>query len=101
MDPKFGTGVVKITPAHDPNDFEAGKRHGLAFVTVIGFDGKMTKDAGADYAVEDGLPLGAAVEAMRTEVLRSMADGRAGEAIPHYLEAMRRSARKASIYLSV
>jgi valyl-tRNA synthetase len=50
VDPKFGTGVVKVTPAHDPNDFEAGKRHGLAFVTVIGFDGKMTKEAGAAYA---------------------------------------------------
>ena len=50
VDPKFGTGVVKVTPAHDPNDFEAGKRHGLALVTVIGFDGKMTKDAGAAYA---------------------------------------------------
>ncbi len=47
---EFGTGVVKVTPAHDPNDFEAGRRHGLAFVTVIGFDGKMTKDAGAAYA---------------------------------------------------
>ena len=50
VDPEFGTGVVKVTPAHDPNDFEAGKRHGLDFVTVIGFDGKMTKDAGAAYA---------------------------------------------------
>src|SRR4051794_11653458 len=34
-DPKFGTGVVKITPAHDPNDFEAGKRHNLPLVRVI------------------------------------------------------------------
>ncbi len=50
VDPKFGTGVVKVTPAHDPNDFEAGKRNGLDLVTVIGFDGKMTKAAGEAYA---------------------------------------------------
>ena len=45
-DPKFGTGVVKITPAHDPNDFEAGKRHGLPSVKVIGEDARMTALAG-------------------------------------------------------
>ena len=50
VDPAFGTGVVKITPAHDPNDFEAGKRHGLGEVGVIGFDGKMTAAAGSAYA---------------------------------------------------
>jgi valyl-tRNA synthetase len=50
VDPKFGTGIVKITPAHDPNDFEAGKRHGLGSVTVIGFDGKMTPAAGEGFA---------------------------------------------------
>jgi valyl-tRNA synthetase len=49
VDPKFGSGAVKVTPAHDPNDFEAGKRNGLAFVTVIGFDGRMTKEAGPAY----------------------------------------------------
>jgi len=42
----FGTGAVKITPAHDPNDFEAGKRHGLASIQVIDEDGKMTAAAG-------------------------------------------------------
>jgi valyl-tRNA synthetase len=47
VDPKFGTGVVKITPAHDPNDFAAGTRHGLARIQVIGFDAKMTSEAGA------------------------------------------------------
>jgi valyl-tRNA synthetase len=50
VDPKFGTGIVKVTPAHDPNDFEAGKRNGLPSVVVIGFDGKMTAAAGAAYA---------------------------------------------------
>ena len=46
VDPKFGTGVVKVTPGHDPTDFEIGKRHGLPARTVIGFDGKMTALAG-------------------------------------------------------
>ncbi len=41
VDPSYGTGAVKITPAHDPNDFEVAKRHGLEPVQVIGFDGKM------------------------------------------------------------
>jgi valyl-tRNA synthetase len=46
VDPKFGTGVVKITPAHDFNDFETGKRHKLSLKQVIGFDGKMNHFAG-------------------------------------------------------
>ncbi len=41
VDPTYGTGMVKITPAHDPNDFEVGKRHNLELVQVIDFDGKM------------------------------------------------------------
>ena len=41
VDPKFGTGAVKITPAHDPNDFEVGKRHDLARLQVIDFDGRI------------------------------------------------------------
>jgi valyl-tRNA synthetase len=47
VDREFGTGAVKITPAHDPNDFEAGKRHGLPEIAVIGLDGTMTAKAGA------------------------------------------------------
>ena len=46
-DPEFGTGVVKVTPAHDPNDFEAGRRHNLPKVKVIDEDGAMTREAGA------------------------------------------------------
>jgi valyl-tRNA synthetase len=45
-DPKFGTGVVKVTPAHDLNDFEAGKRHNLPFVKVIDETATMTSAAG-------------------------------------------------------
>jgi valyl-tRNA synthetase len=46
VDPKFGTGAVKVTPAHDFNDFEVGRRHGLPMIGVIGLEGKMTEAAG-------------------------------------------------------
>jgi valyl-tRNA synthetase len=45
-DPEFGSGAVKITPAHDLNDFEAGKRHGLPSIKVIDENAKMTAAAG-------------------------------------------------------
>jgi valyl-tRNA synthetase len=43
--PGFGTGALKITPGHDPNDFEIGRRHGLAQISVIGEDGRITDEA--------------------------------------------------------
>lgn len=46
VDPQFGTGAVKVTPAHDPNDFEIGQRHNLPQVQVIGLQGQMTEEAG-------------------------------------------------------
>lgn len=46
VDPSFGTGAVKITPAHDPNDFEIGLRHNLPQITVIDKEAKMTAEAG-------------------------------------------------------
>jgi valyl-tRNA synthetase len=46
VDPKFGTGAVKVTPAHDPNDFETGKRHGLAEIVVMDETGTMNENAG-------------------------------------------------------
>src|SRR5258708_5224884 len=49
VDPKFGTGCVKVTPAHDPNDYEMGLRHALPITIVIGPDGAMTKQAGEDF----------------------------------------------------
>lgn len=51
-DPEFGTGVVKITPAHDPNDFEVGRRHDLPQVNVMNADGTMNELAG-DFAGMD------------------------------------------------
>jgi valyl-tRNA synthetase len=49
----FGTGALKITPGHDPNDFEIGRRHGLPELSAIGYDGRMTGLAG-EYA---GMPV--------------------------------------------
>ena len=46
VDPDFGTGVIKVTPAHDPNDWEIGLRHGLEVKQVIGTDGRLTEIAG-------------------------------------------------------
>lgn len=46
VDPKFGTGAVKVTPAHDFNDYEIAKRHDLPMKQVIGFDGKLNEFAG-------------------------------------------------------
>lgn len=46
VDPEFGTGLVKITPAHDPNDFEVGNRHDLPRINVMNDDGTMNDKAG-------------------------------------------------------
>ncbi|MGI6237703.1 MAG: valine--tRNA ligase [Candidatus Excrementavichristensenella sp.] len=46
VDPAFGTGAVKMTPAHDPNDFEVGRRHGLPVLRVLTDDGYMNENAG-------------------------------------------------------
>lgn len=63
VDKKFGTGAVKVTPAHDFNDYEIAKKHGLTFPPVIGFNGKM-KNTG----VVDGLR----VKAAREEVVKKL-----------------------------
>jgi valyl-tRNA synthetase len=63
VDPEFGTGALKITPGHDPLDFEIGRDHGLPELTVIGLDGRMagdipdllvglTEEEASDYVVE-------------------------------------------------
>ncbi|MDF0555730.1 valine--tRNA ligase [Kamptonema sp. UHCC 0994] len=46
VDPTFGTGCVKVTPAHDPNDFEMGQRHGLPFINIMNKDGSLNENAG-------------------------------------------------------
>ncbi len=49
VDPQFGTGAVKVTPAHDPNDYEMGVRHNLPQVVVIDQFARMTESAGAEF----------------------------------------------------
>ncbi|HUE81666.1 MAG TPA: valine--tRNA ligase [Pyrinomonadaceae bacterium] len=50
VDPEFGTGAVKVTPAHDPNDYEMGLRHNLAQIVVINQHARMTEAAGPEFA---------------------------------------------------
>ena len=52
LDMEFGTGALKVTPGHDPVDFEIGERHGLEIINVIGFDGNLTAAAGKYAGVE-------------------------------------------------
>lgn len=78
-DMEYGTGVVKITPAHDPNDYEVGQRHNLPMITVIGFDGNMTPAAGDNYK-------GLSTEECRKKVLQDLIDqdlSRGEEEITH------------------
>ncbi len=66
--PEFGTGALKITPGHDPNDFEIGRAHGLEEITVIGEDGRMNAEAGAAFAGMTPLEAReAVVEALREQ----------------------------------
>jgi valyl-tRNA synthetase len=53
VEKEFGTGIVKITPAHDPNDFLVGKRHGLEEINIMNGDGTMNELAGAKYCGMD------------------------------------------------
>jgi valyl-tRNA synthetase len=46
VDPKFGTGAVKVTPAHDPNDFETGQRHDLAMISIFDEAGRVNQEGG-------------------------------------------------------
>jgi valyl-tRNA synthetase len=63
--PEFGTGALKITPGHDPNDFDIGHRHGLALITVIGEDGRITEEAPERFV---GLPIREARDAVLAEL---------------------------------
>jgi valyl-tRNA synthetase len=69
VDMSFGTGGLKVTPAHDPNDFEIGMRHGLPAVKVIGDDGKMTSAAGKFEGMDRFAARKAVVEALKKEKL--------------------------------
>ncbi|MYB18716.1 MAG: valine--tRNA ligase [Holophagales bacterium] len=77
VDPAFGSGLVKVTPYHDPNDYEIGRRHDLPGVRVIGFDGRMTAEAGPGFEGLDRF------EARRRVVERLEAEGRLVKVEPH------------------
>ncbi len=76
VDREFGTGAVKVTPAHDPDDFELGRRHGLGLVKAIDEDARMTAEAGP-YA---GLDRHACREAL---VRQLQAEGHLEKVEPH------------------
>jgi len=67
VDVEFGTGALKITPGHDPNDFEIGRKHGLEEIGVIGPDGRMTEEAGEFVGLTAAEAQKAVVEALRHE----------------------------------
>jgi valyl-tRNA synthetase len=67
VDPEFGTGALKITPGHDPNDFEIGRRHGLEEIGVIGPDGRMSEEAGKFAGLTAAEAQEAVVTALREE----------------------------------
>jgi valyl-tRNA synthetase len=75
--PEFGTGALKITPGHDPNDFEIGRRHDLDEVSVIGEDGRMTAEAGPLFA---GFTV---LEAREKVVAALQAEGRIRDSEPY------------------
>jgi valyl-tRNA synthetase len=67
VDPEFGTGALKVTPGHDVNDFEIGRRHGLEEIGVIGPDGRMSEEAGERFAGLTAAEAGEAVVAALRE----------------------------------
>ncbi len=67
VDPAFGTGCVKVTPAHDPNDFAIGSRHGLPLITVMARDGSMNEAAGRFAGLDRFEARQAVVAAMEAE----------------------------------
>ncbi|MDR3356267.1 MAG: valine--tRNA ligase [Spirochaetaceae bacterium] len=68
VDRGFGTGALKITPAHDPNDWDLGKRHGLAAINILTGDGKLNGEVPAGYR-------GLSVREAREAVVRSLREG--------------------------
>ncbi|HXV05009.1 MAG TPA: valine--tRNA ligase [Solirubrobacterales bacterium] len=97
VDPEFGTGALKITPGHDPNDFEIGRKHGLPEIGVIGPDGRMTAEAGERFA---GLT---AAEAQREVVaaLREQGLLRAEEPYVHSVPFSHRSGERIEPLISL
>ncbi|TMK41026.1 MAG: valine--tRNA ligase [Actinobacteria bacterium] len=76
--PDFGSGALKVTPGHDPNDFEIGRRHGLTEITVIGEDGRLRPEAGERFA-------GLTVEEAQRAVVQALHEQGAIRAAEPYL----------------
>lgn len=69
VDPEFGTGVLKITPAHDPTDFEIGKRYGLATVNILNGDGTINENGGPFASMDRDQARQAVVKRLQEEDL--------------------------------
>jgi valyl-tRNA synthetase len=97
VDPEFGTGALKITPGHDPADFEIGRKHGLDEVSVIGEDGRITDAAPERFrGMETDEARAAVVNDLRTEGLIS-----ATEAYVHDVPHSHRSGRRIEPLISL
>jgi valyl-tRNA synthetase len=97
VDPEFGTGALKITPGHDPNDFEIGRRHGLEEIGVIGPDGRISEEAGERFA---GLSAAEAQDAV-VAALREEGRLRAEEPYLHSVPFSHRSGERIEPLISL
>ncbi len=97
VDPEFGTGALKITPGHDPNDFEIGRKHGLEEIGAIGPDGRMTEQAGERFA---GLTAAEAQDAV-VAALRDEGRLRAEEPYVHSVPFSHRSGERIEPLISL
>lgn len=97
VDPEFGTGIMKVTPAHDPHDFELGKKHNLPVTPIVGFDGKMDfswfiddpNNAGSKYLERAKKYHRLSVANMRTEMKKDLEeDGLLVNYNPNYTHAI-------------
>ena len=97
VDPEFGTGALKITPGHDPNDFEIGRKHGLEEIVAIGPDGRLSEEAGERFA---GLSV---AEAQETVVAALREEGvlRAEEPYLHSVPFSHRSGERIEPLISL
>jgi valyl-tRNA synthetase len=97
VDPEFGTGALKITPGHDPNDFEIGRSHGLEEISVIAEDGRMNENAGEPYA---GLTTAEAQDRVVAD-LRAAGRISAEEDYPHSVPYSHRSGQRIEPLISL
>src|SRR5215211_7752405 len=97
VDPEFGTGALKVTPGHDPSDFDIGRRHGLEEITVIGDDGRMNEAAGERFEGMTGAEASKAV----VEVLREEGRLAAEEPYTHSVPFSERSGERIEPLISL